>query len=292
MKRRNIGTGILLVLLITSLMPLAGVYALPSPPTDEAFKLEAIDYMLANHPELVEVDSDDWEFSMVGFTATRFKLKFTYAEGPDVPPTYDLDWVGVITWNAYSDEVHVTELYYSYEVDLTVEKVGPGTIDPSPGVYTVDGGDSYSFTASAARSEFPEEYFFKFVKWTIDDGESVTESFDTTLSGVASTDLTITAIFAMRSMSHCRIVFEDGLEAGYMWRDDHVLLVVRPVMLSEVTVTVLSDYGEYSETFMTGAKSFCIYFSAERFVGEYIVYVSATNDLGSYMPKTLVAGVD
>ena len=222
-------------------------------------------------------------------TITRFKIRASWV---DEYATYDLVWIGTVFWTRFSPDISVFEVYYRYEVDLTVEKVGPGTTNPSPGVYHVDGGSDYEYTASAALTEFPDEYFFKFVKWVINDGYSTWEEYGSVCSGTAYTDTTITAIFETVYMSYCRILYEDGLEGGYLWRDDHVLLVVRPVKMSDVTVTILSDYGEYSKTFRTGVRSFCIYFSADRFVGDYIVYVSATNELGSYMPKTQVAGVD
>jgi len=292
MKNKSIGL-ILLLTLVLSLIPLAGVSA--AVPTDEDFKEAAIVFMLEHHPELEAVDSDDWEFTLLGFTTRWFKMKFTYAEGPDEPPTYELDWVGVITWTKYwplYGDISVKEVHYSYEVDLSVAKVGPGTTDPGPGVYTVAGGESYSFSASEAISEYPDEYYFRFVKWTIDDGVSVSVSYARVLSGVASTDLTITAVFETRYMSHCNVVYEDGLSAGYMWRDDHALLVVRVVDPSDVTVTIFSSYGTYNRTFHTGVRSFCIYFSAVRFVGDYTVVVSATNDKGTYSPKCLLAGLD
>ena len=118
------------------------------------------------------------------------------------------------------------------------------------------------------------------------------EEYGEVCSGTTFTDTTIKAIFETVYMSYCKIVYEDGLSAGYMWRDDHVLMVVRPVMMSYVTITVVSDYGTYSNTFRTGARSFCIYFTALRFVGEYTVEITATNSLGSYSPRYMLAGVD
>lgn len=292
MRTKSKGFALILLILMMLVIPLAGVSAHPHPPSDEEFIQEAIDYMLSHHPELEAVDSNNWEFTLIGFTTSRFKLKLTHADGPEIPPTYDLEWIGVITWNKWSNNTHVTEVYYRYQVELTVEKVGPGTTDPGSGTYHVTGGDSYSFSAAEAKSDDPEKYYFKFVKWTIWDGETLTESYNNVLSGTASTDLTITAIFETRYISSCNIVYEDGLNAGYMWRDDHVLLAIKTKGSKSITVTIMSDYGLYTRTFHTNVKSLCIYFKPYWFVGDYSVIVTGTSDLGTDTLSYMLAGLD
>ncbi len=290
MRKNSVGIGILLTILTLSMTLMTGVGAVPTPPSDEDFKEAAIEYMIDNHPELEALDSDDWDFTLIGFTTSRFKVKLTYAEGPD---NYELTWIGVITWNRYSDSIRVTELFFEYEVDLTVEKVGPGTTNPGPGVYTVSGGDSYSFNARAAKSENPDDYYFRFVEWRIDDGDTVTTSTSQTLSGTAITDLTITAVFTTNYITTSRVYYEDGLSMGYMWRDDHVIIVVRPQGESFIAITIESDYGTFTQTYMTHHRTLCIYFKPYWFDGDYTITVTAINtQIGEYTPSYQLAGLE
>lgn len=292
MRTKSKGFALILLILMMMVIPLAGVSAHPHPPSDDDFKQAAIEYMLFNHPELEAIDSDFWEFSLVGVTTRWAKFKIAYVNETD---NYELEWLGTISWTKYwplYGATSIYEIYFRYEVDLTVEKVGPGTTDPGPGTYHVTGGDSYSFSATEAKSDDPEKYYFKFVKWTIWDGETLTESYNNVLSGTASTDLTITAIFETRYMSSTNIVYEDGLNAGYMWRDDHVLLAIKTKGSDSITVTIMSDYGSYTRTFHTNVKSLCIYFKPYWFVGDYSVIVTGTSDLGTNTLSYMLAGLD
>lgn len=84
------------------------------------------------------------------------------------------------------------------------------------------------------------------------------------------------------------VEYEDGLSWGYMWRDRHVLLVVRlPGGTTLVNVTIVSDNGVYSRTVLTHSESLCIYFKPYWFEGNYILVVTA--DQGTYSPEYMLA---
>ena len=72
-----------------------------------------------------------------------------------------------------------------------------------------------------------------------------------------------------------------------MWRDRHVLLVVRlPGGPTLVNVTILSANGVYSRTVLTHSESLCIYFKPYWFEGNYILEVTADRD--TYSPEYML----
>jgi hypothetical protein len=294
LNKRALGFGLLLTILMVSLMPMsvqAWSWTTYPEPSDDEIKETVAEFLLDNHEELDGLTNyTEWEVELSRFlNFTSFKLRASWVHEDE---KCNLLWIGSIFWTKYSPSIHVTEIHYTYEVDIAVEKIGPGTTNPASGVvYTVPGGSSYSYTATELESEYPDEYYFRFVKWTVDDGVSTTDVYGDVISGVAYVDLTITAIFETQWMSHCTIRHEDGLEQGYLWRDDHVLLSVRAKEPSTVTVIILSEYGAFEKTYYTTVRSFNVYFTAQRFVGEYEVMVFAESNSLPYDPNWLLAGV-
>lgn len=290
MKGKNIGIGILLTLMLTLPMVGANAYTWPTEPDYAEYREAIVDYMKSRHPELESLDDSGWD---VGLTDERFWfIRYKGVKTNGTNEMYELEWSGGAKWWLLIDYIDVweTSYYYLDYWDIDVAKVGPGTTVAKPGTYYVPPGESYRFRSVADESD-DEDITFRFVHWNITDGDSWWIETDGVLTGVATKNLWITAVFRTTWYSGCRIVYEDGLSDGYMWRDDHVLISVRAVGSSAVNITIVGDYGRFTNVWTTSVRSFCVYFRPYWFIGEYTITVTAVNG-SPYLPSYQVAGLD
>uniref|UniRef100_A0A6M3M3P5 Uncharacterized protein n=1 Tax=viral metagenome TaxID=1070528 RepID=A0A6M3M3P5_9ZZZZ len=292
MRTKKIGTVILAMVMLMLVMPAVGVQAaLPPPPSEEDYIEHAVAYMQLRHIELSTLNASEWSFDVeLDLDWLILKIADTDADGSGLD--YEFVWEGkvIALWNIFKHRWMwtVLEHYYYFEdyPDIVVNKIGPGTTNPAPGTYHVKAGNSYKFTAKTGISE--DEYIrFIFIKWTIDDGSMVTEELGEVLRGTAATDLAITAIFEAKQLVRGATVYEDGLNPGIMWQNDHQLLSMdRLKGASEVSVTIINgSITLYSKTFHTQYPSFAIYFRPESVKNAYTIEVTATNADGDYDPN-------
>ena len=210
------------ILILLLMLPVFPVGALAS---DDQYKQAAVDWMQEKHPELAELDDDNWVFSM-SEAQTRGKWTYRIMDVRGTGDEYELEWNGRVRQKDSWEKVSVNEFSYTFNV---MDDPPPGEQDPTPP---------------------PEE--------------------------------------PKPRIKGNHVEYEDGLSWGYMWRDRHVLLVVRlPGGPTHVNVTIVSANGVYSRTVLTYSESLCIYFKPYWFEGDYILVVTA--DRGTFSPEYMLA---
>jgi len=270
-------------------LPLAGANAWG--PDREDYRDAVVRYMKWKHPELAPLNDAAWKFEMGPEGRILWGLiRYRDVDANGTCVEYELEWTGDATWILGFWRVHEDSYHYLDYWDIEVSKVGPGTTVRKPGTYYVRPGDDYTFRAVPSVSD-DEEVFFKFRHWNITNGVTWWIETEQVLTGEATQNLWITAVFRTAYYSGCNIVYEDGLEGGYLWRDDHVLVNVRAVGSSAITITIEGDYGTFSNTWTTRVRSFNVYFRPYWFVGDYTITVTAVNG-SPYIPVHRLYGLD
>ena len=284
MKTKTIGMGLIVLLSLMMALPIVGVQADPIDDWDEAVVIIG---MKLRHKELRDLNPADW-YIVLG---DMYKSGWRWLRDVTVTDTsdqYDLNWTGAVVWHIYTQE---WEFYYEDYWDFNVTAFGDGTTDPGPGMHYVKPGDSYTFTAKPhASGDVDWKYVLDY--WDVSNTTDAWQVKGRVLIGTADSDLNITAVFRRKSTHTCNVWYEDGLTAWTLWQKRHVPLTVwLPFGEKYVTLSIESDYGSYDKTFYVSAKNMCVYFSAERFVGDYTVTVTAVDVITdeTYSPEYFVA---
>ena len=276
MKMRNITTGILVLMMLSmTLMPLVPVMAYPSDDVDRFFVIAGIKL---RHLEVRDLDSSEWIIDLGEIQGSRWYW-YRDVSVTDSSDQYDLDWTGRLYYSIFTKE---WSFEYTDYFDFNLTAKGDGTTSPGPGMHYIKPGDDYTFTAKPYSTGNKDwEYVLDY--WNVSDGTTEWQVKGTTLTGVAESDLDITAVFRRRSTHTCNVWYEDGLTAWTLWQNRHVPLAVwLPFGLKSVTIIVEGDNIAYNRTFLVTAKDMCVYFLAERFVGDYTVtayYIDSTDTL-------------
>jgi len=283
MRTKNIGLILLLSLMMT--LPMTLVQADPIDDWDETFVIIG---MKLRHRELRDLDTEDWVFSLGAIQNPSKYYWYRDVNVTDSSNQYDLDWKGRLYWSIFTRE---WSFEYTDYYDFNVTSYGSGTTSPLPGMHYVKPGDEYTFTAQPHDSG-SKHYKYVLDYWQVTNGTTEWQVENMVLTGVAKSDLNITAVFKRKSTHTCNVWHEDGLSTWNLWNNRHVPLSVwLPFGPKYVTLDIESDYGSYSRTFYVSAKNMCVFFAAERFVGDYTVTVTTVDAITGeiYSPDYFVA---
>ena len=281
MRTKNVGLIVLISLMMA--LPMAVVQA---DPIDEWDEFVVIAGMKLRHKELRDLDTEDWVFSLGTIQNPSKYYWYRDVTVTDSSNQYDLEWTGRLYWSIFTREwSYEYEDYYVFNVTV----FGDGSTDPEPGMHYIKPGDNYTFTAKPhASGSINYKYVLDY--WDVTDGVTSWQVKNRVLTGEAVSDLNITAVYRRASTHTCNVWYEDGLNSWTLWQKRHVPITVwMPFGPKYVTITVESDYGLYSRTFYVDSKDMCVFFSAQRFVGDYTVTVSAVDSTGPLTTDHFVA---
>ncbi len=264
------------ILILLLMLPVFPVGALSS---DDQYKQTAVDWVKEKHPELAELDDDSWVFNM-SEAQTQGKWTYRIMDVRGTGEEYELEWNGRVRQKDSWGKVSVNEFSYTFTVmdDPPSEEQDstppPEESDPTP---PPEEQDSTPPPEESDPTPPPEEQ----------DSTPPPEEQDST-PPPEEQDSTPPPEEPKPGIKGNHVEYEDGLSWGYMWRDRHVLLVVRvPGGPTHVNVTIVSVNGVYSRTVLTYSESLCIYFKPYWFEDDYILVVTA--DRGTFSPEYILA---